>query len=71
MDRTEKILSKFESLEVDGTPTEVICSNYGNRVLLLVTNFNKVGTLVSNFIVSFHWRALKWCVFSLTYHTTR
>jgi len=59
MDRAEeKILSRFDSLDVNGTPIDVICSNYGNRVFLLVTSLNKVGTLVSCLCLPFITRII-------------
>lgn len=42
-----KVRSKQGLVNVDGVNVDVVCSNFGDTVLLLVTNLNKVGTLVS------------------------
>ena len=42
-----RVRCKQGVVQAGGLQLDVVCSNFGDRVFLLVTNLNKVGTLVS------------------------
>lgn len=41
-----KVCSKQGTVEIDGLQLDVVCSNFGDRILLVVTELKKIGTLV-------------------------
>lgn len=40
------VVSKRGTVEVEGLQLDVVCSSFGDRVFLLVTHLDKIGTLV-------------------------
>ena len=40
-------LEKKVTIEKDGVTTEIVCTSFTNRILIFITQINKVGTLIS------------------------
>lgn len=41
------IRSKKTQREINGIPTEVVCTEFSNYIFVVLTQFGKIGTLVS------------------------
>ncbi|XP_075383725.1 proteasome assembly chaperone 3 isoform X2 [Tenrec ecaudatus] len=47
MDGQPLVVSKQQSEVLRGVPTQVVCTAFSNHILVVVTQFGKMGTLVS------------------------
>ncbi|RDD46141.1 Proteasome assembly chaperone 3 [Trichoplax sp. H2] len=40
------VQSKKSFVNVDGTPTAIVCSNFGNQIFIYVTQYGRIGTMI-------------------------